>query len=136
MTDAGDDSGVEAKVALIPLTPALSTPIALTPSPSPLPENPHPAFGHPLPSDGRGNIRWARVAEERERDVPRWGESARVGFANSRSRVPPLLGGEGRGEGKTDDPTAECVTIVASAGGWPEGPNGFEPFLLGKQARA
>ena len=43
---------------------------------------------------------------------------------------PPLLGGEGRGEGETDDPTAECVPIVASAGGWPEGPNGFEPFIV------
>ena len=78
------------------------------------PVSPHPG---PLP-------------EEREKDVPRWGESVRVGFAKSRSRIPPLLGGEGWGEGEAYDPTIECVPMVASAGGWPEGPNGFEPFIV------
>ena len=48
-------------------------------------------------------------------------------------RFPPLLGGEGRGEGETDDPTAECVPIVASAEGWAEEPNGFEPFIVSSE---
>ena len=39
-------------------------------------------------------------------------------------------GGEGRGEGEADDPTGERVPIVASAGGWPEGPDGFEPVIV------
>ena len=68
------------------------------------------------------------AAREREKDVPRWGKSVRVGFANPQSRIPPLLGGEGWGEGEAGDPTAERVLIVASVGGGPEGSNGFEPF--------
>ena len=70
----------------------------------------------------------------------------RVAVTITQPRIPPLLcyprpsdgrgaggegngSGEGWGEGEADDPTAERVPIVASAGEWPEGPNGFEPFI-------
>ena len=58
------------------------------------------------------------------------GESVLVGFVNSQSRIPPLLGGEGRGEGETDVPTKACMPIVTNAGELPEGPCGFNSFIV------
>ena len=92
-----------------PLTPALSTPIALTPSPSP--------------------IRWARVAGERGNPRLRNRESEAHGLAASWKMFLPLLGGEGRGEGETSVRITACAPFVASAGGSPEGPFGLELFI-------
>ena len=47
--------------------------------------------------------------------VPRWWLSAGVSFTMTRPRIPPLLGGEGRGEGETDVPSTKCVPTVTGA---------------------
>ena len=65
------------------------------------------------------------------------GESVLVGFVNSQSRIPPLLGGEGRGEGETDVPITRCVPIVTSARWFSHGQgsdpiNGMNQFLDGE----
>ena len=94
----------------------------VSPHPCPLHSHcPHPQpLSHPMGEGSRG---------EGER-CPAMGRVRARRIGQVAVEVSPLLGGEGRGEGETDDPTAGCVPIVASAGGWPEAPNGFEPYIV------
>ena len=131
LTVPGSVSAIETKVAAFPLTPALSNPIALTPSPSPLPPNTssdlRPPSPHPM---RRRQIRWARVAGERGNFRLGDGKSDGHGSIASRDTFPPLPGGEGRGEGEQGVPTKWRAPIVASGGESPEGQHGCEPFIV------
>ena len=79
VTVSGDGSGIEAKVAPFPLTPALS---------------PDPLRRATCRDDAS---QAGSAAREREKQVPRCGWFVRAGFAIAQPRIPPLLGGEGRG---------------------------------------
>ena len=81
LTIPGNLSAIETKVAPFPLTPALS--------PDPLRRRDLPRRCASTAGSATGS-----AAREREKDVSRWGGSVLVGFANSRSRIFPLLGGE------------------------------------------
>ena len=112
VTVSGDGSGIEAKVAPFPLTPALS---------------PDPLRRATCRDDAS---QAGSAAREREKQVPRCGWFVRAGFAIAQPRISPLLGGEGRGEGEPDIPTTRCARIVSVAGAWSEAPTGFEPFIV------
>src|SRR5439155_17178883 len=74
----------------------------------------------------------------REREQPAAGPVVRevrradaaLGCAESRRRILPLPEGEGRGEGEGDARGANRVGTSPEVRGSPEGPYGFEPFIL------
>ena len=74
---------------------------------------------------GRGNSqRQVRVVRE-----VRWADTAR-GSAERRGRILPLPEGEGWGEGEGDARRANRVGTSPEVCGSPEGPYGFEPFII------